>query len=254
MTKTKTNTTTNSNSLNPVQLVQQLDTLVAERKTWETGSFKKANDELYTILERCFVLYQQLKGNRKLIKQLNAKLADQSISVRENTDLSTKIVRCVFGDCGKRAFTYATVIRAADNYKPEKQSIPAFIAEHGGIEEIRKGAKPGQLSTKEKREKLVEAAEERLTNIAPIMPAIQLADDMQPDNDNGLNMVVVLFVRDDNGMSRPVYSSTSSTIIKSMLAASERDALASAKEATAASAPGKAAKSRAEVIKQTAAA
>lgn len=259
MTKTTINTNAitldaaTANSLNPVQLNHELDSLIDARQAWETGSYKKSNDELYGILDRCYHSYQQIKGNRKLIKKLNEKLASQGVKVREGTDLATKIVRCVFGDCGKKAFTYARVIKTADLEKDDKQTLPAFIAAAGGIEEIRKGYKPGELKSHEKRAKLIEAAEERLSNSTPILSDVKLPKARQPDNDNGLHMTAVLYRKGDDGKDNLVYISTSATIINTLLAASERDAIAAAKNATAVAAPAKAAKSRASTVKKAAA-
>ena len=81
------------------------------RINWETGSYKKSNEELYGVLDRCRNFYQQIKimeeGKRKLIKAIDGVLIERGMPSQKNTSLVTKVVRCVFGDVGKRAFTYA---------------------------------------------------------------------------------------------------------------------------------------------------
>lgn len=249
-------TKTNKNTLAADAILIKLGDLETARINWEEGSYKKSNDELYSILDRCLVLFQQIKnmtdGKRKAIKAIDGALVTRGMKVQKNTSLVTKIVRYVFGDCGKRAFAYARVILAADANKPENQSLHAYITTEGGIEEIRK-KKDGEPTAIEKREMLIASAEERLTVCVPLMTGFKLIKEVRPDNDNGLNMFVVLFRTDDNDEDSIVYSTGNETIIQSLLAESERKLIADVKNATAVAAPAKAAQSRASKVKQAAA-
>jgi hypothetical protein len=250
-------TTTAKNAIAADNVLIKLSDLETDRINWETGSYKKSNEELYSILDRCFHLYQDVKGmkegKRTLIKSIDAILVGRGMAVRKNTSLVTKIVRYVFGDCGKREFVYARVILAADTNKKESQSLHAYIAENRGIEEIRKQGKDGEPSAKEKREKLIEAAEARIATAPSLFSGITLNDELQPDNDNGLDLMVGLMRKDADGTGSIVYRSNNTTTINALLAAWERDANASGHVAAAASAPGKAADERADVIAEEAA-
>lgn len=249
--------TKNTNNYNVDTALITLGDIEAARINWETGSYKKSNEDLYSVLDRCLNFYKQIKileaGKRKLIKAIDGVLIERGIPSQKNTSLLTKVVRFVFGDVGKRAFTYATVISVADLEKLETQSLHAFITERGGIEQIRKTAS-GQPSSKEKREKLIEGAEERLASADPIIGGIALIDDLQPDSDTGLEYMAVLMRKEADGTGSIVYRSNNATIINTLLAAYERDAIADDDKATADATPSKAAKSRASAIKEAAAA
>ncbi len=244
------------NTIAAEAVLNSLHDIETDRVNWETGSYKKSNEELYSILDRCLSLYKQLKvmqkGKRKAIKLIDAILVERGMIVQNNTSLLTKIVRYVFGDCGKRAFAYARVILAADANKPENQSLHAFIAEAGGIEEIRKSSKPG-AEPKPSRKELIENAEDRIETAPALISGIKLIDELQPNSDTGQELVAVLMRKDADGTASIVYGCTSSTIINSLLAASERDAAAKAKVANDDAAPGKAADERADVIAAAAA-
>ena len=249
-------TKSNKNTLAADAILIKLGDLETARISWEEGSYKKSNDELYSILDRCLVLFQQIKnmtdGKRKAIKAIDDILVTRGMKVQKNTSLVTKIVRFVFGDCGKRAFAYARVILAADANKPENQSLHAYIIGAGGVEEIRKTAN-GQPSQKEKREKLIEGGEARVATAEPLLSGITLIDDLQPDNDNGLELMAVLMRKDADGTGSIVYRSNNATIINTLLAAYERKESSDNDDAATDAAPGKAAASRADAIKEAAA-
>ena len=249
-------TKSNKNTLAADAILIKLGDLETARINWEEGSYKKSNDELYSILDRCLVLFQQIKdmtdGKRKAIKAIDGALVTRGMKVQKNTSLVTKIVRYVFGDCGKRVFAYARVILAADANKPENQSLHAYIIAAGGVEEIRKAAQPG-AEPKPDRETLINRAEERFENAPPLISGIKLIDELQPNSGTGQELVAVLMRKEPDGTASIVYGCTSATIIGSLLAASERDATAKAKVANDEAAPGKAADERADVTAEAAA-
>lgn len=234
----------------------QLGDLETDRINWSEGAYKKSNEELYGILDRCLVLYQQVRdmqaGKLIAIKTINAVLVQRGGKVQKNTSLVTKIVRYVFGDCGKREFVYARVILEADANKPEHQSMHAYIAAAGGVEEIRKSAKAGS-EPKPTRKELIDNAEERIENAPALISGIKLIDQLQPNSDTGQELVAVLMRKDADGTASIIYGCTSATIIGSLLAASERAETAKAKVANDEAAPGKAADHRADVIAEEAA-
>lgn len=246
------------NTISAAIAISKLDELHANREAWETGIFKKSNDELYAILDRCLSVFLEVsaatKGKRKLIYAIDEALKTRGFGARANTSLATKIVRYVFGDCGKRAFTYARVIVVAAAEKPETQTLAAFITERCGIEQIRKTPKNGGPSPKERRERLIEDGEQRFATAEPILSGIELIDDLQPDNDNGAEYMAVLMRKDEDGTGSIVFRSNSQAIINALLAAAERDAIARGEEAFELTAPGIAATQRAITIDRAVAA
>ena len=246
------------NTISAATAISKLDALQETREAWETGIFKKSTEELYAILDRCLGVFQEVsaatKGKRKLIYAIDEALKTRGFAARANTSLQTKIVRYVFGDCGKRAFTYARVIVVAATEKPETQTLAAFITERGGIEQIRKTPKNGGPSPKERRERLIENGEQRFATAEPILAGIELIADLQPANNNGVKMMAVLMRKDDDGTGSLVFRSNSQAIINALLAAAERDAIARYSEADERAAPGIAATQRAIAIDRAVAA
>ena len=189
-----------------------------------------------------------------MLYAIDEALKTRGFGARANTSLQTKIVRYVFGDCGKRAFTYARVIVVAAAEKSEMQTLAAFITERGGIEQIRKTPKNGGPSPKERHERLIEDGEQRFATAEPILSGIELIDDLQPDNDNGAEYMAVLMRKDEDGTGSIVFRSNSQTIINALLAAAERDAIAREEETAELVAPGIAATQRAIAIDRAVAA
>ena len=101
------------------------------------------------LLDECVDLFKEVRAHSSLVKKLNLILEERDIMMRSNTSLATKIVRLIFGDCGKREYTYARVLTVAAEQKGELQSMKSFVAEVGGIEEIRK-SQNGQTPTQKR--------------------------------------------------------------------------------------------------------
>ena len=137
MTKTQT-TKTASNHAN---ISTWIDSLTTKRETWENGTYKASNEELYVLLDECVDLFKEVRAHRSLVKKLNLILEERDIMMRSNTSLATKIVRLIFGDCGKRAYTYARVLMVEAEQKGELQSKKSGGEEARGMEENRKEKK-----------------------------------------------------------------------------------------------------------------
>ncbi|MDN3988884.1 hypothetical protein [Zwartia vadi] len=125
-------------------IVQTLDGLAAKRKIWESTDFKKANDGLYALLAQCLETFEnkfvnESESNRKTLRsELTALLKTAGVKVQKNTSTLNMFVRFVFGSDRKRAHGYAYVLMAALSHKKTAAELPAWIAECGGIEEIKR--------------------------------------------------------------------------------------------------------------------
>ena len=148
-----------SNSLKGNEIALRLDGLFAARTAWERGAYAKSNSELYALLQSSSSLYQEVKGKRVLIKEINSLLRLRGITYNEGTALATKVVRYVFGGHSKRVFSYARVLIVAELEKAENESFATFITRLGGIEEIRKRPANGSLNKAEQLKAYVESAE-----------------------------------------------------------------------------------------------
>ena len=125
-------------------LVSQLDALVVKRKQWEATDYKKANDGLYSLLANCLEVFNSKfviasdDDKKTLRADLKARLEADGVRVQRNTTTLTMFVRFVFGSDRKRAHGYTYVLKAAISYDIAAATLPSWIVEQGGIEEVRK--------------------------------------------------------------------------------------------------------------------
>jgi len=182
---------TMSNIIEPKTLETTLSNLVAEREAWEAGSYLKSNQELYALLEKCLNQYTQVKHSASLRNVVSQMLRERNIAFNASTNTLTKIVRLVFGDCGKRAYTYARVIQVALAEKPENVSLATFITNAGGVEEIRRrnvnGISPAQL-----RQQRIAAAENYFVRTDGII-TVETVESITPnvETENNLSLAIL---------------------------------------------------------------
>jgi hypothetical protein len=125
-------------------LVTQLDGLVVKRKQWEATDYKKANEGLYGLLASCLDVFNSKFVNagdddkKTLRGELKNRLTADGVRVQRNTTTLTMFVRFVFGSDRKRAHGYTYVLKAAISYEVTAASLPSWIVEQGGIEEVRR--------------------------------------------------------------------------------------------------------------------
>ncbi len=204
-----------SNTITVERLSDEIDDLIDARITWETGSYKSSNDELYRLLERCTVLLKEVQSERKLVLRIGKMLEERGIKVRENTSLSVKIIRLVFGECGKRAFTYAKVISVAASEKEEHETMRTFVANRGGIEEVSRST--SNKGTGFSREENVRYAIGKLTMAKPIIPEFDMVKLLQPHKEAGHSYSLALVRRDVNGKGSAVFGISNRTLVTSAL-------------------------------------
>ena len=203
--------------LSTATVVATVDALIEKRLTWENGTFKAANEELYALLSDCLELFQEVKKERKLIKRINALLEERDIQMRSNTSLATKIVRLVFGDCGKRAYTYAKVITVADTDKPATQSMQTFIANAGGVEEVRRN-NSDKVNTSVQRSERKQYAETVLDVRKPIVSnKIQITEELEPSNDSVLPLSIALVRKNRDGSGSIVFGTANQAALNKVL-------------------------------------
>ena len=159
-------------------IVQRLDALSVKRDNWERTDFKKANDGLVALLAECLGLYTTEfltvdDAHRKALREaLSTKLKAAGVKVQKNTTTLTMLVRYVFNSDRKRAHGYAYVLMAALADKIAAADLAGYIANAGGIEEIkRRMVKSTEALAKQaqiKQAKSKVEAEIELAEIAPL--------------------------------------------------------------------------------------
>lgn len=197
-------------------LLATLDLLSQSRQQWEQGTLKKSNDELFSILAQCVGIYGQLKNSILLRKQMNDELTARNIKFSENASLGTRVVRWVFGECGKRAYAYSNVIEAAVRKKIEPDGVAIWIVENRGIDNIRRAGKSGELETHRKKE-LRKSAEEYFNASDALFEIPTKLPALAPNADAPHVFSVALVRQSKSGTSEIVYGSKSGTLVNSLL-------------------------------------
>jgi hypothetical protein len=135
---------------------KRIQQLIVEREVWEQGVARTCNDQLYTLLAKCYKLHSEMHGDSDAAKALRKSLSDL-ISLKayrfiKGTHTLTKIVKCVFGVDRRRVSAYSLVLREALAQKLDADAIPSFISNAGGVEEIRRSKNASATTPKQKAE------------------------------------------------------------------------------------------------------
>lgn len=208
-----------SNKLTEAEVIAKLNDLTKARLNWENGSYKKSNDELYNLLNRCFTLFEQMSGEAKLIKELNDLLTERGITWNENTSLATKIARFVFNGANKRITGYARVLRVAQFEKLESESFAAFIKRKGGVEEVRKQQVAGTITKAEQAKLNIAVAEQHyVASEALVQDIACAAPELHPDSEAQHLFAAALVRKNADGTLSIVYGNNKSSVVKVLLA------------------------------------
>ncbi|OUS08862.1 hypothetical protein A9Q96_00525 [Rhodobacterales bacterium 52_120_T64] len=202
-----------------LNISKTIDTLSLRREDWENDTLKKSNDVLYQLLDDCLNLFNEVKGNTKLVKALNADLKARGISYNSGASLATRIARAVFGkDCENRAYAYARVITVALEENDKNLNMHDFITAQGGIEEIRRKTPDGK-SSKDVREARQELATEEFETSKAIALHIKVNNSKREHNDAAEhNLFVAIMREEDDGNYSMVYETSTESVINTALA------------------------------------
>jgi hypothetical protein len=145
-----------ANSINSATLetTKMLSSLVVEHDNWRDNAYKASNEQLYTMLLKCYCLYNSMTGgdeaSKEMRKAVNSFASSKGYVFKASTHTITKIVKCVFGVDRRRTSTYSLVLRSALLKGITNFELIDFIRNSGGVEEIRLGSSTKGLSTKDK--------------------------------------------------------------------------------------------------------
>ncbi len=131
-----------------------LDQLAIEREAWEGNAYRQSNAQLYELLAKCYKFYGMLAADTDQAKKIRSALRDyincKGLRFIKGTHTLTQIVKCVFGVDRRRVSVYSIVLRSALTQKIAAADIPDFIANNGGVEEIRLAKSPNAMTAKQK--------------------------------------------------------------------------------------------------------
>lgn len=132
-----------------------IESLAIEREAWENTAYRTSNQQLYTLLAKCYGKYVAMTKDTEVAKEMRLELETyinlKGYGFSKTSHTLTKIVKCVFGGDRRRNSTYSIVLRTAFEQKVAEADIPRFIEQQGGVQEIRL-TKCNALSTKAKAE------------------------------------------------------------------------------------------------------
>ena len=187
-----------------------------KRTSWQNGVYKRSNDELYGILAECHTLLVQLRGEVKLRKKLNEAIEAAGYKVRSNTSIELKVVRAVFGVENKRIEAYVRVLQLAKAEMPKGWTLPEWIEEHGGIEEVRRKPKAGP-SAADRAKQYRELAEAKLPNAKKIAARFKPDNSLQPDDGGDYAYSVALVRVDADGKASLVFGTNKNALVKAVI-------------------------------------
>lgn len=155
----------------------------AAHDVWFNGSYKTANAELYNILAACLDAYMRMAGKHEQVKAFRAECELKGLTFKKTTNLLTRIVAYVFGTDRRRVSAYARVLAVAYAQKLDPATLHTWLAQQGGVEEVRAKASGGMTTTQRKKDRVNKAvaAAPALKAVAKVSNAgLQIADAPTP--------------------------------------------------------------------------
>lgn len=215
VTKKKPAVVANKPDINSV--IKSFEALRKDAEAWDKQSYASANTKLYDLLDKCLQMYLLMRKDTGLARKFNQHLADLNILQRSDTSLPTKIVRYVFGAAAKqRTYAYARVLQIAATEKPENVSLSSFIADKGGIEELRRTPANGGPTVKEQRAANISFAEKHVEKAEAIAEIQNLKQPIVPGE--GASCAVALVYCAIGETPKLIYQSPSIAMLNTMLA------------------------------------
>lgn len=209
-----TNTTNNT-----LMVANTVDALIEKRRIWEEGTYAASNAELYTLLGNTLDLFLKVRKDRGLSKAVTDLLDTYNVTYNSQTSLALRIVRLIFVGSGRetkianRAYTYARVLVVAADQRITGETLPKFITDNNGIDEIRRqgadGESPAALAQKSR-----EYAESVLHN-QPSLMSVDMMDDLQPVD--GAFYSLALVRKNADGSASVVFGTNNAAAVNTVL-------------------------------------
>lgn len=174
--KTQNGTTVSAPKRTATVLLEQL---VAEKEAWFNNAYRTSNDQLYALLAKCYDFYFQLKeseNGKKLREGFDEHINAKGYTFSSGSHTLVKIVKCVFGADRRRVSAYGIVLRTALQKNLPSDQVAAFIAESGGVEEIRLARAPNAMTGKQKAEVSAQCLNSRVLTVVKSLALEQMLD------------------------------------------------------------------------------
>lgn len=154
----------------PSVVANTIARLAAEREQWQANAFRTSNEQLYGLLQSCYILYKSMEGRdagaSALREELNAYIASKGYVFKKTTHTIAKLIKCVFGvEDRRRISTYTIVLRSALAREVGVMDIVDFIRNEGGIEEIRLAKSATALTPKQKAQAAIQSVAEQTLGV-----------------------------------------------------------------------------------------
>ena len=216
-------TNTNMSSVSTISgLGKVFVELVKQRETWEAGTYAASNAELYALLGQTLNVLYRVKRSTELSRGLNGLLKERGFVFTDATTTETKLLRAVFADPAnpaqykQRIYVYARVLAVAFEAKVTGAQLADFIAQHGGIDEIRRHD-PKAESKAAAEKQVIHTAEKAL--VVPehnaIATGIKLTAELLPADDQKFSLALVR--QEADGTGSIVFGTNSKALVRSVL-------------------------------------
>lgn len=195
--------------------------IVKTRQEWEAKAYAANNEQLYQLLSAAFNIVLACAADAELTEGVDALLTENGYTYSKGTSLELKVVRLIFSDKANkdkikyRLHAYARVLKIAFDEDQTSTSLPNFIKDKGGIDEIRRdNAMNNGANT---AEKFVTVAKKELAdqNQISIFDAFAMPTELKPEKGSRYSLALV---RDNNdGTGSIVHGIKSKSIVDKAL-------------------------------------
>lgn len=129
-------------------IYQTLEDLISERKNWEEVEYFVSNERRYSILTKCYSIFQSLKGTsdeaRLARKSFNRFIVSKGFKQYESDHLMTQVIIVVFGGKTRRTSKYTRVLRVAADDNTPVNELKDYILKFGGLDEVVRSKKENE--------------------------------------------------------------------------------------------------------------
>jgi len=195
-----------------------IDRVRVAQDEWNEKMFQGTNARLLALLADCHAAYDALTAAGVAKRQLfTAKLAKEGFTYKDGVHLSIKIVHYVFRMRTARATAYARVLRAAINNSVEPHALPAWVAEQGGIEAVRRSSATKPSASKLARD-LGNRAQETLALVKAEAVLTVVPQSLVPANTAEHELsVAIMRMNAHTQTMEVVWGSNSASLVRSVL-------------------------------------
>jgi hypothetical protein len=135
-------------------IYQTLEDLISERKNWEEVEYFLSNERKYSILTKCYSIFQSLKGTsdeaRLARKSFNRFIISKGFKQFESDHLMTQVIIVVFGGKSRRTSKYSRALRVASDDSTPVNELKDYILKFGGLDEVIRSKKEDGMPRNEK--------------------------------------------------------------------------------------------------------